>query len=186
MPTEVTRKLFTVDDFYRMDEAGIFVPEERVELIGGEILEMSPVNQPHFSCVNRTAERFFGAFHGRAMISVQNALPLNRFNVPQPDIAVLKPRSDFYASLRQGPLDAFFVVEVSDTTFRFDRNIKLPLYAEAGIPEVWIENLKEGVLLVFRGPVGNDYKTKLILRRAQSVSPLAFPDVLFKIEDLLG
>lgn len=186
MPTGVTRKLFTADEFYRMAEVGIFGEAERVELIDGEIIEMSPVNQSHMACVNRANELFVLAFHGRGIVSVQNALPLNQYNVPQPDLTLLKPSADYYAKERHGALDALLVIEISDTTFRKDRNIKLPRYAKAGIPEVWIENLKEGVVLVFRDPAADGYKTKLTLRRGETLSPLAFPDVTFKVEDLLG
>jgi Uma2 family endonuclease len=99
---------------------------------------------------------------------------------------VLKPQSDFYASKRLGPEDAFFVVEISDTSLSKDRKIKLPRYASFGVPEYWIEDLKHNLLLVYRDPTDAGYNTSITLRRGDIVSPLAFPEVSFKVEDLLG
>jgi Uma2 family endonuclease len=182
MQTEVEKRLFTADEFYRMADAGIFGEDDRVELIEGEILQMSAINQRHFSCVNRANDVFTAAFKGRAIVSVQNPLRLNNYNEPMPDIVLLKPRADYYASERHTPADTLLVVEVSDTTIRYDQKIKLPLYAAAGIQEVWIENLQADVLLVCRDGVGKE----LTLRRGDSVSPIAFPEMTFKVENLLG
>ncbi len=186
MQVEATKKLFTVDEYYRMAEAGILGPEDRVELIDGEIIEMSPIGVRHAACVNRATEAFIAAFRGRAVVSPQNPLRLSNYTEPQPDLVLLKPRADYYASKRSAAEDALLVLEVSDTTLRYDRNVKLPHYAAAGVREVWIENLQEDLLLVCRDPSGNDYKTCLTLQRGDSVSLAVFPDVAFKVEDLLG
>jgi Uma2 family endonuclease len=119
-------------------------------------------------------------------VSIQNPLLLNLYNEPQPDVVVLKPTPDFYKSTRFTPAHAFFVVEISESSLAFDRKIKLPRYAPCGMPEVWIEDLKHDVILVFRDLENDKYKTSLTLHRGQSVSPAAFPDVNFKVEDLLG
>ena len=186
MQIEAPKKLFTVDEYYRMAEAGILGPEDRVELIDGEIIEMSPIGIRHLSCVNRATEAFITAFKGRAVVSPQNPLRLSNYTEPQPDLVLLKPRADYYAAKHPYAEDALLVLEVSDTTLRYDRNVKLPHYAAAGIPEVWIENLQEDLLLVCRDPSGNDYKTQLTLQRGDSVSIAAFPDVTFNVADLLG
>src|SRR5262245_10261079 len=115
MQIEVTKKLFTVDDYYRMADVGIIGPEERVELIDGEIIKMSPPGNRHIACVNRATTAFVERFGKRAIVSVQNPLRLNIYNEPQPDIVVLKPRADFYESTRLSPEHVFFVVEISDT-----------------------------------------------------------------------
>jgi Uma2 family endonuclease len=104
----------------------------------------------------------------RAIVSIQNPLRLNNYNEPVPDIVVLKPRGDYYATKSHTPEDTFFAVEVSDSTLRYDTKIKLPIYARTGVVEMW------------------SYNTQLTLRRGESISPLAFPDVAFKVEDLLG
>jgi Uma2 family endonuclease len=106
--------------------------------------------------------------------------------MPQPDVVVVKPRADFYFPVRPTPADVLFVVEVSDSTLRRDRNIKLPRYATYGVPEVWIEDLKRDLILVYRDPEGNLYKTQFTLRRGDSISPLAFPKSTFLVDDLIG
>ena len=186
MQIEAAKKLFTVDEYYRMAEVGILNPSDRVELIEGEIIQMSPIGDRHLGCVNRATEAFIGAFRGRAVVSPQHPVRLSNYTEPQPDLAVLKPRTDYYSSKTPAAEDAFFVVEVSDTTLRYDVKVKLPLYAAAGIPEVWIANLNEDLLLISRHLSGKDYTTQLRLRRGEAVSPMAFPDVQFKVEDLIG
>ena len=186
MGTDVTKKLFNVDEYYRMLDAGILTENDRVELIEGEIIQMSPIGNRHMSCVDRATDLFVSAFKGRAVVSIQHPLRLNKYNEPQPDIVVLKPRADYYASKSHTPEDTFFAVEVSDTTLRYDTKVKLPIYARTGVAEVWIENLQEDLLLVFRKPAGINYNTQLTLRRGDSISPLAFGDVVLKVEELLG
>jgi len=186
MDIEVSKKLFTVDDYYLMAEAGILGPEDRVELIDGEIIKMCPIGNRHLGCVNRATEIFVGAFRGLAVVSVQNPLRLTNYTEPQPDIVLLKPRNDHYGSKKPMAEDALLVVEVSDTTFMFDHDVKLKRYARAGVPEVWIENLESDLLLVFRDPAGDAYQTCLTLRRGDSVSVAAFPNAVFKAEEFLG
>jgi Uma2 family endonuclease len=189
MPTEIAdrsqiaKRLFTVAEYHRMGETGILGPEERVELIDGEIIYMTPIGYRHMNCVNRAVTLFVEAFGRKAITSPQNPVVLNNWNEPQPDFAVFKP---VYHRRLPVPSDVFFVVEISDSSFRYDRNIKLPRFAADGIPEVWIEDLKEERLLVFRDPKGNRYETELVLQHGDSVSPLAFPEVTFAVTDLLG
>src|SRR5437870_5311061 len=140
MRAEVTKKLFTVDEYYRMLDVGIFTEDDRVELIEGEIIQMSPIGKKHASCVNRATDLFTAAFRGRAIVSVQNPLRLNTYNEPVPDIVVLKFREDYYETQSHTPDDTLFTVEVSDSTLRYDTKIKLPIYARTGVVEVWIEN----------------------------------------------
>jgi len=186
MQIEVTKKLFTVDEYYQMARAGILGPEDRVELIDGEIIQMSPIGDRHAGSVNRGTRLFIEAFSNRAVVSVQNPLQLNNYTEPEPDIVVLKPRADDYMSKKVRAEDALLVVEVSDKTLQYDRNVKVPRYAAAGVSEVWIENLEAGELLVYRDTAGKAYMDCRTLRRGDSVSPLAFPDITFKVEALLG
>jgi len=185
MPVETTKKLFSVDDYYRMLDAGILTPEDRVELIDGEIFEMSPIGSRHLGCVNRATRLFTMAFAKRVVVSVQNPLLLNNYTEPEPDLVLLKPRADEYAAKKPAAADAFLVLEVAETTLGFDRGVKLPRYAKAGVPEVWIENLNEDCLLVYRDSTGAAYSTCLTLHRGESVSVMALPDVAFAVEDLL-
>src|SRR5262245_39132592 len=165
METDVAKKLFTADEYFRMGETGILHEDDRVELINGEIIEMSPLGNRHVACVDRATEIFVSLFRGKAVVSVQNPVQVSHYSVPQPDILLLKPRGDYYAGKRHASDDVLLVIEVSDTTLRYDRTIKLPLFAASGVPEVWIEDLNEDFLLVFRDPEGNAYRTILTLKR---------------------
>lgn len=186
MQIETTKKLFTVEEYYRMAEAGIFNEDDRVELIDGEIIEMSPIGNRHLGCVNVASKVFTLAFRDSAVVSVQNPLRLNNYSEPEPDVVVLKPRADSYRSKRPEAEDTHLVVEVADTTFAYDSKVKLPRYAESGVPEVWIEKLDDNILFVYREPEGNLYKVCLTLRRGDSIALHAFPDIHFKVEELLG
>jgi Uma2 family endonuclease len=175
-----------VDEYYRMADAGILTREDRVELIDGEIIEMSPIGVRHLGCVNAANAAFSEAFRGKAVVSVQNPLQLNNYSEPEPDIVLLKFRTDSYRGKRPEAADALLVVEISDTTFVYDSEVKLPLYAAAGVPEVWIENLMEDLLMVYRRPQGNAYTIRLSVKRTDSISVEAFPDLIFAASDLLG
>ena len=186
MRTEITKKLFTVDEFYSMFDAGILDRESRLELIEGEVFEMSGPGPLHVACVNRATSVFAPALAGKAIVSVQNPLRLSHYTEPQPDIVLLKPREDYYASERFSPEDTFLVIEVSDTSLLHDLNRKLPLYARAGVPEVWIEDLQGGMILVYRDRIGENYGTSLVFHRGDSITPAAFPGTAIRVDDLLG
>lgn len=186
MDTDVIKKRFTVDEYHRMGETGIFGPEDRLELIDGEILEMSPIGQRHASRVARANALFVRTFGDQAVVNPQNPLQLSDWTEPQPDIVILKPRPDFYEHQRPMPADVLFVMEVSDTTLRFDLKIKLTYFAAASIPEVWIQDVNVDLLHVFREPQGSKYSVSMQLNRGNSESPLAFPEVQFATDDLFG
>ena len=186
MPTDISRKLFTVEEYHQMAEAGIFHNSDRTELIDGEIILMTPIGVRHAACVMRTATLFVEAFGRRGAVSPQNPVQLNDWTEPQPDVVVLKPRPDFYAGRRPRPDDALLVVEVADSSLRFDKTVKLPHFAIAGIPEVWVEDLQNEAVLVYRDPVGNTYTTNMTLHAGDSIAPLAFPECLFRVDDLMG
>jgi Uma2 family endonuclease len=186
MRTDVTKKLFTVDEYYKMAEVGIFDEDSRVELIEGEIIEMSPPGNRHIACVNRATELFVTKLGRRVIVSPQNPVRLSNMTEPQPDLVVLKPRPDYYETKRLSAEDTFLVIEISDTSLRYDRNRKLLLYAKYGVPEVWIEDLQHNVILVYRDPDAKSYATCLELRPGESISMLAFPHVLFTVTSLLG
>ena len=135
MSVEIARHSFTVEEFERMGEACIFPPDARLELIEGEIVEMSPIGSPHAACVDALALLFNEIARRRFIIRVQSPVRLNDFSEPQPDVALLRWRDDFYRSAHPTPADVLLVVEVSDTTVETDRKVKVPLYARAGIPE---------------------------------------------------
>jgi Uma2 family endonuclease len=167
MQTVITRRPFSVEEYYRMAEAGVLAEDERVELIEGEIIAMSPIGNRHMVCVNRLNWMFSGLVGGAAIVSVQNPIRLDHYSAPQPDIALLKFRDDFYSQLPPAPSDLLLVVEVSDTTLDYDRRIKIPLYATAGIPEAWVVDLHNGNIEVYTLPVGNMYSRIRIVQRGE-------------------
>ena len=186
MLVEVHRKRFTVDDYYRMAEVGILDPDDRVELIEGEIIQMSPIGDRHAGCVNRANDLFTHLFRGKAVVTVQNPVRLNKYNEPQPDLTLCKWRADFYSSKHPRPEDILLALEVADTTLKKDLKLKLPIYARLGIVELWIEDLRHDQLLVFRDPEGDKYKTHLTFGRGGALHVLAFPDTSLEVEQLLG
>lgn len=186
MPTEVIKKRFTVDEYYRMAEAGILGPEDRVELIDGQIIQMSPIGTRHAARVSRAMAQFNRALGSRAVVGPGSPVQLSDWTEPEPDVVVFKPKADFYEMQKPTPTDVLLVVEVSDTSLHYDMQVKLPFYAEAGIPEVWIEDVSSDVLHVFREPAGNNYGVTLALKRGDVISPLAFPDIAIAISDLVG
>lgn len=185
MPALAQRRLFTVDDYYKMAETGILAETDRVELIAGEVVEMSPIGSRHAAGVNRLT-RWLGALGERVVLSVQNPVRLDDFSEPEPDIAVLRPRDDFYAADHPRPSDVLMLAEVSDSSLVFDRQVKLPLYAAHGIPEVWVVSLVEDLVEVYRKPLGNGYAEVRKLRRGERLAPEAFPDLETRVENLLG
>jgi Uma2 family endonuclease len=186
MQTEATKKLFTVYEYYQMAETGILSEHVRTELINGEVIEMSAMGLRHRAAVNRASDLLVPLFKGKAQISVQLPVRLNDFNEPQPDICFLKPRRDFYESKHPGPTDVFMMMEISDTSLGYDRDVKLGVYAATRIPEVWIEDLVNQVLLVFREPSRKAYRISLSFSRNDSVSLAAFPEISISVSDLLG
>jgi Uma2 family endonuclease len=153
------RHRFTVADYYRMGEAGVISPEARVELIEGEIIDMAPIGSPHSGTVMFLTRAFHLNIGATATISVQGPLRLSDLSEPQPDLMLLQPRPDHYRHSHPGPADVLLLVEVAESSLAFDRDVKLPLYAAAGIPEVWIVDLNERALLRCTAPAGGRYQT---------------------------
>jgi Uma2 family endonuclease len=183
---EISKKLFTVDEYYRMAEAGILTEDDRVELIEGEIIQMSPIGYRHAICVTRTTTFLIRALEWKAVVTSQNPLLLTDWTAPQPDVTVLLPPFESYDTRLPKASDVLLVVEVSDNSLRYDCDIKVPLFAAAGCPEVWIEDLQNDLILVYRDPSDGAYKTTLTFHRGDSISPVAFPDKTLAVDDLLG
>jgi Uma2 family endonuclease len=187
MSTEsVIKKLFTVDEYHRMWDAGILPEEKRFELIRGEIIEMPNPKPPHSGRVNRLTHLFTSTLRDSIVLSVQNPSSIDELSEPVPDVSLLKPRSDFYSERHPLPEDVLLVIEISYSTFRFDSKIKAPLYAEAGIREYWIINIPSNSLEAYTLPVLGQYTHHQVLKYGQTISPQAFPAVTFSIEEILG
>lgn len=186
MAVDIVRHCFTVQEYHRMAEAGLFTEDDRVELIEGDILEMSPIGSRHAACVKRLIRLFDRRVRDRAIVAAQDPIQLGHSSEPQPDIALLKPRSDFYAAQHPGPADVLLLVEVGDTTIEYDRQVKLPLYARYGIAEVWLVDLEAQVVNVYRIPGPEGYREMQQLQRDTSCAPHAFPDLELAVAAILG
>jgi Uma2 family endonuclease len=178
---ELPRRLFTVEEYHRMAAAGIFHPDERVELIEGEIVQMSPIGPRHAGCVINANRLFITRLGERVVVSPQNPVVIQPRSEPQPDLLLLRPRAISYSHEHPTPEDVLLAVEVADTTVRFDRLVKARLYARAGIAEFWLLLAMDGAVEVYRGPGADGYASVTLLGPSQTVSPLAFPDVGFAV-----
>ena len=180
-----TKHRFSVKEYYRMAETGVLHPDARVELLNGEIIDMSPIGPFHGGLVNRLVRLFTKNSKSRWIVSAQNPLRLDDHSEPEPDVTLLKPAADDYTSRHPRPDDVFLLIEVSDTTLDYDRTEKLPAYGRAGVAEVWIVNLNETLIEIYREPHFTGYGSKTILRAGDTVAPLAFPDAAVDLAELL-
>jgi Uma2 family endonuclease len=177
---------FTVDEYYQMAAAGILKPADRVELIDGEIVKMSPIGIRHAACVGRSDEVFSVRGRGLLQVRVQQPLRLGRRSEPEPDLALVKPRANHYADRHPVKEDVLAVIEVADTTYRYDRIVKARLYARAGIPELWIVDLNREQIEVLRGPSSQGYRDSQVHTRGETITIAALPGITVSVEDILG
>ena len=183
---ELIRRRFTVDEYHRMGEAGILNEDDRVELIRGEIVQMSPIGTRHAACVARLNEMLVGRLRGRAVVWPQNPLVVLPDSEPQPDIILLRHRTDFYAAELPRPDDVALLVEIADTSLRYDRRVKGPLFAEAGIRDYWIVDLGGDAMEVYRDPAASDFRAVERVGGGGTVTPLLFPDISLAVDQMLG
>ena len=182
--TRESRK-FTVDEYFRMVEAGILKEEEKVELIEGEILLMAPMGPPHFGGINRYTRVFRRLPIEEFDILVQAPILLEDNSAPEPDFALLKYRDDEYSQVLPGPADTLLVIEVSDSSLNYDLNVKVHIYGRAGIPETWVLNLPGDCLERFTEPGPDGYAQHITLRRGDKIRPVSLPDMELAVDDLL-
>jgi len=173
---------FSVADYYRLAEINVLRPEHRVELLNGEIYDKPRRSPLHCSVTCELSSLFCLNSRDRWIVSVHNPLRLDKFSEPEPDLMLVRHRDDYYCNQHPGPADALLVIEVAETTLEFDRELKLPAYGRAGIPEVWIVNLNELTVEVYREPHFEGYGSKTILRAGDHARPAAFPDVEVDVE----
>src|SRR5689334_9374439 len=165
MSTKVNQHLFTIDEYHKMIEAGVFDEDYRIELINGIIIEMNPIGKKHSGSVNRLNKLFSKKLMDEIIVGVQNPIILNNNTEPLPDITLLKPRDDFYTNSLAKPYDVLLLIEVSDSSLDYDRETKLPQYADSMIIEVWIRNLVDDLLEVYREPENGIYKNIVFMHR---------------------
>jgi len=183
---KITHRRFTVAEFLRLADIGFLREDERVELIRGEIVEISPFNVPHASTVSRLLSVLSNLLGHRVILSIQNPVQLDDETLLQPDVALLKTRDDFYSKQHPGPDDLFLVIEVSDSTVSYDRRVKASLYSTAGIIEYWIVNLPDRQIEVYREPQPDGYRMTIRYTAGESLSCLAFSDIMLKVDNIIG
>ncbi|MFL6214757.1 MAG: Uma2 family endonuclease [Blastocatellia bacterium] len=186
MSVQYQKRYFSVDDYYRMADAGLFPRGTHVELIEGEVVEMCAIGNRHAACVDRLSTLLNLIFKGEVIVRVQGPVRLNDFSEPEPDIALLKRRKDFYASGHPTPADVLLIIEVADSSVDFDRRIKLPLYARAGIPETWVMVLPKDTVEVHSQPVNGKYQKVQRLKRGRRLVSPTVAGLGFNVDDLLG
>ena len=182
----IPRHRFTVEDYARLGEAGIFTEADRVELIDGEIRDMTPIGRLHAWIVNRLTWRLVTRLAGRAWVSVQNPLRLDRYTEPQPDLVVARGGEDDYADRHLEAGDILLVVEVADSSLRYDRIEKIPRYARARIPEVWLVDIASGAVTVFTSPGPDGYADRRVFRRGEEIASTAVAGLQLTVDEIVG
>lgn len=180
------KHLMTVEDYYRMAEVGLLAPDARVELIEGEIIDMVPIGSRHNRAVTHLVRVLTLGVGNQAIVQPQGPVRLGDRSEPEPDIAVLAPRADEYGSGHPGAADVMLLIEVSDSTLRYDREVKVPLYARSGIPEVWVVDVRDGEMHCHRRPQDGVYLEYRATRAPGLVSLAALPGVAIDLSKLLA
>jgi Uma2 family endonuclease len=176
----------TSSQYHRMIEGGILAEGDRLELIRGEIIDMSPIGRKHNACIARLAEAFFTKLYSKAIVWVQSSIHLDDGSEPQPDLVLLKPRSDFYEGGTPTPRDTLLIVEVSDSSISYDRDVKMPLYAEARLCEFWLVDLNDRTLVSYTVPAPDGYAIARRYRSGESIPIQSFPEVAIAWSDIFG
>ena len=175
----------TADEYYRMAEVGLLAPDARVELIEGVIIDMAPIGNDHNSVVSQLTHLFVHAVGDRGVVRVQSSLRISEWSVPEPDLAILAASPDFYRKAGPTLAEMLLIVEVSDSTLAYDRDVKMPLYARHGIPETWIVDLQHNELRVYRKPQDGQYLDQHVTSAPGIVEPAALAGVAVDLSRLL-
>lgn len=183
-PSIAVRRL-SVQDYYRMVESGILQPDERVELLEGQIIQMAAKGTAHSAAVSRIEKLLRNRLGDRALLRFQDPVQLNNYSEPEPDVAVVQPDPSFYEDHHPRPSEVFWLVEVSDSTLKFDREIKAPAYARSGIAEYWVLDVNVESLYVYRSPSQGGYRSETILSEKATIAPLAFPECVIAVREMV-
>ena len=186
MNTTVLIHRFNVEEYHRLIENNILHEDDRVELIEGRIIDMTPIGSKHAACVSRLNEILSEKLQKRAIINIQNPICLTAYTEPKPDIAITKRRPDFYAEQLPQPEDVLLIIEVSDSSLDYDCETKIPLYAKSNIPEVWLVNLIENNVAIYSGPSSEGYNVITKHHHNQILSPKSFHDITLTVSEIFG
>ncbi len=185
-PVEPSLYRLTVDDYHRMIEAGIFGADDRIELIEGELRAMPPIGPEHSGKNKRLIRLFTSRVQDRAIVASQDPLTLPEHSEPEPDLMLLRPRADFYEHAHPVPADTLLVVEIADSTLRYDRTVKVPLYASHGVPETWVLDLQARRIEIYRDPGPAGYRQILLPDPEQTIAPVLLPELCIRVAELWG
>jgi Uma2 family endonuclease len=186
METTVKPHAITVVEFDRMVAAGVYGPDDRIELIDGQLIDVPPQGPPHIGTLMRFEHYFRAAFGTRVHVRGQGPLMVAVDSQPEPDIALVRWSDRFYTNVHPTIEETFAVVEIAYTSLQFDRGVKRRIYGAGGVPEYWIVDVEAGAIEVYREPHDLGYTSPTVFRRGQTVSFAAFPDVVFSVDELLG
>jgi Uma2 family endonuclease len=185
MSVEVSRRRFTADDYQRMGQAGILSEGDRVELIDGEVVAMTPIGPRHNASVNRANRALVRSVGDQAIVQSQGSVRLGRYHEPEPDLVLLRPQADFYASRLPGPQDILLIVEIAESSIDYDRQVKARIYAESGVREYWLADLNDNLLFCYSLPQDGAYRTVKEYHRGQSIAPATLPECSIAVDVLL-
>lgn len=185
MQTAIRKHLFSISDFDRMAERGLFDEESRIELIEGEFFDMAPIGSRHASIVSFLASALIKKLSDRAIVRIQYPIRLGDFSVPQPDLAVVKPKTDFYRKRHPEANEILLLIEVSDSTASYDLNTKIPIYAKYAISECWLIDIDKKTVTLFTEPHENTYKTQRIYHAEEFVQSIQFDCLSINLGSLL-
>ena len=180
------RHRFSVEDFHRIGDAGILAPDARVELVEGQVVDMTPIGTVHATIVSDLTRRLVLAAGSRALVWCQNPIVLDEHSEVQPDVALLQPRREAYLLRHPRPADVLLVVEVADTSLRYDQQVKVPMYARCGIPEVWLVDTTAAVLAVHRASLAQGYTQVERIALPSIVRPVAMEEIEIDLSGLFG
>ena len=185
MSVQVVKRSFTVAEYRRMVGAGILSEDDRVELIDGEVVAMTPIGARHAACVDSVNLAMVTGVGDKAIVRIQSPVRLNLYTEPEPDVVLLRPRADFYASRHPGPEDILLIVEIADSSIDYDQDVKARIYAECGVPEYWLADLNANVVSCYSGPHERTYRSRQQYRRGQTITPQMVPRCPVAVDALL-
>ncbi|MCU0565632.1 MAG: Uma2 family endonuclease [Oculatellaceae cyanobacterium Prado106] len=185
MTVQLQKRRFNVEQYHQMVETGILSAHDRIELIRGEIFDMSPIGRKHAACVRRLI-RLLSQRVGEALLDVQDPIELDERSEPQPDVVLLRPREDFYETGHPQIADILLIIEVADSSLDYDQDVKIPAYAEAGVAEVWLVDLNGEAIAVHRDPSQQGYRSVQQYGRGESIGISAFPETGIAVDEVLG
>ena len=185
MADTLIKRRFTADEYHRMAQVGILCEDDRVELIDGEIVVMTAIGNRHVACVSHATRALVRAAGDEAIVQPQGSVRMDLYYEPEPDLVLLRPRADFYSTRHRGPDDVLLIIEVADSSLEYDRDVKAPIYAAAGVPEYWLADLTTNVVWRYSSPERGRYHHVEPCRRGQSIAPLLLPACVIAVDVLL-